>query len=111
MQWESQRGKNKNVPDGLKKEPVAWNCASGGTVRREELENKLTHLSPPKVSRQVLLAVRRLVEKGNKVALAGDDEASCVMNKATKLKIPVKKKGGAFVIEAHFVKRGSAGQA
>ena len=33
------------------------------------------------------------------------------MSKATKVKIPVKKKGGAFVIEAHFVKRVVAGQA
>ena len=61
--------------------------------------------------RKPLLAVRRLVEKGNKVVLAGDDEESFIMNKATKVKIPVKKKGGAFVIEAHFVKRVLAGQA
>ena len=33
------------------------------------------------------------------------------MNKVTQVKIPVKKKGGAFVIEAHFVKRVFAGQA
>ena len=51
------------------------------------------------------------MEKGNKVVLAGDDEESFIMNKATKVKIPVKKKGGAFVIEAHFVKRVFAGQA
>ena len=58
-----------------------------------------------------LLAVRRLVVKGNKVVLAGDDQKSYIMNKATKVKIPVKNKGGAFVIEAHFVKRVFAGQA
>ena len=52
-----------------------------------------------------------MVEKGNKVVLAGDDEESYIMNKATKVKIPVKKKGGAFVIEARFVKRVFAGQA
>ena len=33
--------------------------------------------------RKPLLAVRRLVEKGNKVVLAGDDEESYIMNKAT----------------------------
>ena len=55
--------------------------------------------------RKPLLAVRRLVEQGNKVVLAGDDEERFIMNKATKVMIPVKKKGGAFVIEAHFVKR------
>ena len=43
--------------------------------------------------------------------LAGDDEESHVMNKATKVKIPVEKKGGASVIEAHSVKRVFAGQA
>ena len=32
-----------------------------------------------------------LVEKGNKVVLAGDDEESYIMNKATKEKIPVNK--------------------
>ena len=47
--------------------------------------------------RKPLLAVRMLVEKGNKVVLAGDDEESFIMNKGTKVKIPVKKKGGAFV--------------
>ena len=41
--------------------------------------------------RKPLLAVRRLVEKGNKVVLAGDDEESHVMNKATKVKIPLEK--------------------
>ena len=55
--------------------------------------------------RKPLLAFRRLVEKGNKVVLAGGDEGSYIMNKDTKVKIPVKKKGGAFVIDAHFVKR------
>ena len=61
--------------------------------------------------RKPVLAVRKLVEKGNKVVFAGDDEESYIMNKATKVKIPVKKKGGAFVIEAHFVKRFFFGQA
>ena len=56
--------------------------------------------------RKPLLAFRRLVGKGNKVVLAGDDEESYVFNKATKVKIPAKKKGGSFVIEAHFVKLG-----
>ena len=55
--------------------------------------------------RKPLLTVQRLVEKGNKVVLAGDDQESYIVNKATKVKIPVKKKGGSFVIEARFVKR------
>ena len=52
-----------------------------------------------------LLAVRRLVEKGNKVVLAEGEGESFIQNMATKVKVPVKKKGGAFVIEAHFVKK------
>ena len=51
-----------------------------------------------------LLAVRRLVEKGNKVVLSGVEGESYILNEATKVKVPVKKKGGSFVIEAHFVK-------
>ena len=43
-QRESQRGKSKNIPGGLKKEPASWSYTSGGTTRREE-QKKLTHLS------------------------------------------------------------------
>ena len=43
LQWESQRGKSNNIPDDLKKEAASWSCS--GTTRREEQENKLTHLS------------------------------------------------------------------
>ena len=56
--------------------------------------------------RKPLLAVRRLVEKGNKVVLAGGENESYIMNEATGVKIPIKKKGGSFVIEAHFVTKG-----
>ena len=52
-----------------------------------------------------LLAVRRLVEKGSKVVLAAGDGESYIYNGATKTKVPVKKKGGSFVIEAHFMKQ------
>ena len=55
--------------------------------------------------RKPLLAVRRLVEKGNKVVLAPDGEESYIFNAITKKKVPTKKKGGSFVIEAHFIKR------
>ena len=52
-----------------------------------------------------LLAVRRLVEKGNKVVLSAGDGESFIQNLETKVKVPIKKKGGSFVIEAHFVKK------
>jgi hypothetical protein len=56
-----------------------------------------------------LLAVRRLVERGNKVVLSGVEGESYILNEATKVKVPVKKKGGSFVVEAHFVKEVAAG--
>ena len=52
-----------------------------------------------------LLAVRRLVEKGNRVVLSAGDGESYIQNVSSKIKIPIKKKGGSFVIEANFVKK------
>jgi hypothetical protein len=52
-----------------------------------------------------LLAVRRLVEKGCTVTLANGEGESFIMNKETRVRIPVVKKGGSFVIEARFVKK------
>ena len=46
--------------------------------------------------------------------MSGVEGESFILNEATKVKVPVKKKGGSFVIEAHFVKEvvpGFAGQA
>lgn len=54
--------------------------------------------------RKPLQSVRRLVDKGNKVMLAGDDQESYICNMESNMKIPVVKKGGSFVIERHFVK-------
>ena len=51
-----------------------------------------------------MLAVRRLVEKGNKVVLSAGDGDSYIQNVESKVKVPIKKKGGSFVIEAHFGK-------
>ena len=56
--------------------------------------------------RKPLLAVRRLVEKGSKVVLAGGEGESYIYNEVSKTKVPIKKKAGSFVIEAHFVKHG-----
>ena len=55
-----------------------------------------------------LLAVRRLVEKGCTVTLANGEGESFIVNKETRVKIPVAKKGGSFVIEARFVKKAVA---
>ena len=57
-----------------------------------------------------LLAVRRLVERGNIVVLSGIEGESYIMNRETKVRVPIVKKGGSFVIEAQFVKKGFAGQ-
>jgi hypothetical protein len=51
--------------------------------------------------RKPLLAVRRLVERGNTVVLSEGE--SYIENKAAKIKIPLAKKGGSFVLEARFV--------
>ena len=55
--------------------------------------------------RKPLLAVRRLVEKGCTVTMANGDGESFIMNNESKVKIPIVKKGGSFVIEARFVKK------
>jgi hypothetical protein len=52
-----------------------------------------------------LLAVRRLVERGCVVTLAEGEGESFIVNKVSKVKIPVVKKGGSFVIEARFVQK------
>ena len=51
-----------------------------------------------------LLAVRRLVEKGNLVNFGPEPSHNYILNITTGNKIPMNKKGGAFVIEAHFLK-------
>ena len=50
-----------------------------------------------------LLVVRRLVEKGNVVVLSNVEGESYIFNKDAKVKIPIVKKGGSFVIEADLV--------
>ena len=51
-----------------------------------------------------LLAVRRLVEKGNVVVLSDVEGESSFMNNEVKVRIPIVKKGGSFVVEAEFVR-------
>ena len=51
-----------------------------------------------------LLAVRRLVEKGNVVSFGPEPDQNYIRNIATGRKIEMEKKGGAFVIKAHFMK-------
>jgi hypothetical protein len=55
--------------------------------------------------RKPLLAVRRLVERGCVVTMANGEGESFIANKESKVKIPIVKKGGSFVIEARFVKK------
>jgi hypothetical protein len=52
-----------------------------------------------------LLAVRRLVERGCVVTMAEGEGESFISHKESKMKIPIVKKGGSFVIEARFVKK------
>ena len=51
-----------------------------------------------------LLAVRRLVERGNVVAFGPGKDDNYIYNTASGKTIPMEKKGGSFIIRAHFVK-------
>ena len=51
-----------------------------------------------------LLAVRRLVERGHVVSFGPGPEDNYIQNVETSKKIPMEKRGGSFVIKAHFVK-------
>ena len=59
--------------------------------------------------RKPLLAVRRLVEKGNVVSFGLEADQNFIHNVQSGKKIMMEKKGGAFVIKAHFVKEVEAG--
>ena len=50
-----------------------------------------------------LLAVRRLVDKGTVAVLSEVKGESYIMNKEAKVRIPIVKKRGSFVVEAGFV--------
>ena len=52
-----------------------------------------------------ILLVRRLVAKGNHVVLSSGEGESYIMSIESQVRVPIKKKGGSFVIEARFVKR------
>jgi hypothetical protein len=56
-----------------------------------------------------LLAVRRLVDWGMVVSLGPEPNQNYILNVQTGRKIAMEKKGGAFVIKAHFVKEVEAG--
>ena len=53
--------------------------------------------------RKPLLAVRRLVEKGSLVSFGPELKDCYIMNKVTGTKVMMEKRGGSFVIRAHFV--------
>ena len=98
-------GQGDAFPTKESRRKMLLRTANGGDMQHNG-EKEVTFEYDGGDVRKPLLAFRRLVEKGNKVVLVGDDEESYIMNKATKVKIPV-----AFVIEARFVKRVFAGQA
>ena len=76
---------------------ILFRCNSGEGKEPIDLTFQVTDVKKP------LLAVRRLVERGNKVVLAAGDGESYIYSDWSK--VPVKKKGVSFVIEAHFVKQ------
>ena len=50
-----------------------------------------------------LLAVRRLVERGNLVSFGPGPGDNYIKNLETGKKIPMERRGGSFVLKAHFV--------
>ena len=54
--------------------------------------------------RKPLLAVRRLVERGNVVSFGPGPSDNYIQSVETGRKIPMERRGGSFVIKAHFVK-------
>ena len=42
---------------------------------------------------------------GNRVVLSAKEGESYIQNVENQVKVPIRKKGGSFVIEAHFVKK------
>ena len=75
---------------------VTFKSGDGGDI--VGLKFQVTDVKKP------LLAVRRLVEKGNVVSFGPEPDQNYIHNIATGRKIEMEKKGGAFVIEAHFMK-------
>ena len=55
--------------------------------------------------RKPLLAVRRLVERGNVVQFGPEPEQNYIQHIETGRKIMMEKKGGSFVIKANFVQK------
>ena len=71
---------------------------AGGGDEMVGLKFQVTDVKKP------LLAVRRLVEKGNVVSFGPESDQNYIHNIATGRKIDMERKGGAFVIHAHFMK-------
>ena len=78
---------------------ILFRCKSGEGEEPIGLTFQVTDVKKP------LLAVRRLVERENKVLLAAADGERYIYSDWSKTKVPMKKKGGSFVIEAHFMKQ------
>lgn len=60
--------------------------------------------------RKPLVSVPCLLERGHQVVLALGGGESYIYHLESKTTVPVKKKGGSFVIEAHFVRQVVASQ-
>ena len=56
-----------------------------------------------------LLAVRRLVEKRSVVMFGPEPHQTYILHVASGMRIPMERRGGTFVIKAHFVKELSSG--
>ena len=106
------KGQGDAFPTRPAKRAIALRTANGGSVGhygekdvtfRNELDGELVGLKFQVTDvRKPLLAVRRLVEKGNVVSFGPDYADNYILNKTTGKMIPMERKGGSFVIKAHF---------
>lgn len=96
------------------KKKIQLRTANGGEMRHYgEKEITFTSGGEPEVIglrfqvtdvKKPLLAVRRLVEKGNIVSFGPEAGHNYILNEKTGKRIPMEKRGGGFVIKVNFIK-------
>jgi hypothetical protein len=74
------------------------------TIRSGESEDVIGLRFQVTDVKKPLLAVRRLVERGSVVSFGPEPSDNYIQNVETGKKISMEKRGGSFVIKAHFVK-------
>ena len=108
------KGQGDAFPTMPSKRNILLKTANGGSMGhygekdvtfRNESDGELVGLKFQVTDvRKPLLAVRRLVEKGHIVSFGPEDDQNFICNTVTGRRIPMERKGGSFIIKAHFMK-------